>query len=98
MNKHIANITGLLQKDAIAAGYGLVSMKIRKTLSKVLGPKGVSTNGVSAISIAAGTALSKVPNSHVQVIGGALRVGGLAALGNSLVEKALSKKDKEEGK
>ncbi len=89
-------IIGLVQKDAIAAGYGIVAGTVRKAANKVLGEKGVGQNGLNAISFVAGMGLSHINNPHIKIVGSALRISGLAGIGNSLIEKALSKKDKSE--
>ena len=85
----------MLQKDAITAGYGVVTATLRKAASKLLGRKGVGPNAINALSVAAGLGLSKASNPHLNIIGGALRIAGLASVGNSLVER-LTNKDKPE--
>lgn len=88
-------ITDMLQKDAIAASYGVVSSTIRKTTSKVLGDKGIGKLGVDALSLAAGIGLSQTNNTHLKIIGSALRISGIAHLGNTVIEKLVSRKTEE---
>lgn len=83
-------IKELIAKDAISAGYGIASYNIRKLAGKLLGKRGVGTAGVNVISIVAGTVLDQTNNAHAKVIGAALRVSGIAAIGNALVERIVS--------
>jgi hypothetical protein len=48
---------------------------------------------VNVATVVTGLALSKVNNPHVQILGAALRIGGIASFGNALVEKVLSRKE-----
>ena len=91
-------ITSMIAKDAISAGYGVASYNLRKLAGKVLGKRGVGTAGVNIISVVAGTALDQTQNAHAKIIGAVLRVSGIAAIGNALIEKIVSPKKSEEDK
>ncbi len=93
-----STIKAMLQKDAITAGYGVVTSTIRKGANKVLGDRGVGSMGMNALSIAVGMGLSQVENPHVKIIGSALRISGIASVGNSLVEKLVNRNKKEDQK
>lgn len=85
----------MLHKDAITAGYGVVTATMRKAASKVLGDRGVGAAGINALSIATGLGLSQVNNPHVKIIGSALRISGIASFGNLLVEKVVNRNKEE---
>lgn len=85
MNTNMSDVLAMFKKDAVVAGYGIVSGTIRKAAQKIVGSK-VGELGVNALSLVAGAGLSRVGNSHLNSIGSALRVGSIANVGNSLVE------------
>ncbi len=92
-----STIKTMLHKDAITAGYGVVTATLRKGASKVLGDRGVGAMGMNALSIAVGMGLSQVENPHVKIIGSALRISGIASVGNTVVDRLVNRnKDKEE--
>ncbi len=86
---------GMLQEDAVSAGYGVVTSNMRKAVSKVLEGRGVGQLGINALSIVAGMGLSQVNNPHVKIIGSALRITGIASMGNSIIEKILNRNSEE---
>lgn len=93
-----STIKAMLQRDAITAGYGIVTATMRKAATKVLGDRGIGSMGINALSVAAGMGLSQVNNPHVKIIGSALRISGIASAGNAIVERLVgaNKEEKEE--
>jgi hypothetical protein len=93
-----STIRDMLHKDAITAGYGVVTATIRKGAAKVLGDRGVGAMGMNALSIAVGMGLSQVENPHVKIVGSALRIRGIASVGNSIVERIVNRNKTTEEK
>lgn len=85
----------MLQKDAVTAAYGLVSANLRKGAAKLLGKKNVGSMGMNALSVVAGTGLSQINNPHIKIIGAALRIGGIASIGNELFDKLINRNKEE---
>ena len=79
-------ITSMLRRDAVSASYGVAATVWRKGLNKVLGSRGVGETGTNLASLGLGAALSQASNEHQNNLGGALRIGSLVRVGNSLVE------------
>lgn len=85
----------MLHKDMVTAGYGVVASNVRKVAGKALGSKGIGQAGVNVLSVVVGLGLSQVNNPHVKIIGAALRISGIASLGNSVLQK-IAYRNKEE--
>jgi hypothetical protein len=53
---------------------------------------------MNALSIAVGMGLSQVENPHVKIVGSALRISGIASVGNSIVERIVNRNKTTEEK
>lgn len=91
-------ITSMLRRDAVSASYGVGASIWRKATSKVLGSRGVGETGTNLVSLGLGAALSQTSNEHLSNLGGALRIGSLVRMGNSLVENFFGSRQDESNK
>jgi hypothetical protein len=90
MNFNPDQLKTMFVRDAVVAGYGILASTVKKATKRVIGPT-VGETGMNVVSLVAGTGLAQTSNKHLHAVGGALRIGTLAHMGNSLVESVIGR-------